>query len=57
MIAPPEKKHFHVRLRKAVKNLLPVGRGETSADDETNIRKYRRDGRNTGFDESRKADA
>jgi hypothetical protein len=46
-----------VRLRKAVKNLLPVGRGETSADDETNIRKYRRDGRNTGFDESRKADA
>jgi hypothetical protein len=37
-----------VRLRKAVKNLLPVGRGETLVDGETNIRKYRRDGRNTG---------
>jgi len=57
MIAGQEKKHFDVRLRKGVKNLLPVGRGSTLRMAKRMLRKYRRDCLNTGFDESRKAAA
>jgi len=57
MIAGQEKKHFDVRLRKGVKNLLPVGRGSTLRMAKRMLRKYRRYGLNTGFDESRKAAA